>query len=812
MPGPLAGLSVIELGDGVASAFCGRLLAGFGASVFVIEPPGGHPLRHARVVPGAPPPKLDEAPAFLYLGMGKRSLALSLDDPRALEFAWRLCAAADAVVTDRHPVELEAQGLTHDSLTAANPRLVFTSLRPFGDSGPYRDWEAANITAFGMGGQMALTGEPDREPLCTAGDQAWYQQGIHGFAATTLALLGAARTGLGQRVEVSAIEAMAGALEGFGPSARALGMPTPRTGRARFSLMGIYPCADGYAGIYGTYRALPAIARLMGREDIAADTSFDSLPSLIRRNDELTDMVAGYLRGLTRQQVREIGRATSTTMAPVEGVAEVAANPHLAARGFFDDLPGPGGRTLRLPGRPFRMLATPWQSRPAPAPGECPPAEALATVRASAAAFRPPTLPDRSPARAMPRDRMADGLLAGVRVLDFTAYWAGPYCTKWLADFGAEVIKVESPGLMDFVRTISSDYTHERPYDMSAYFNNYNRGKRSLAVDPVHPQGRALLLDLVRHADVVVENFKAGRMRAMGLGYEELAAARPGLVMLSISGYGQDGPDATLPGVGTNMEQLSGICSLNRYDDSPQPYNTGIAYGDPTSGTLGAAAIAMALRHRDCTGEGQYIELAGHEVLVSLIGEQFAAHALGLVPAPTGNRHPGMAPHGCYPCAGDDQWLTIAVRSDDEWAALCRAIGREDLAAAHPDLDARQAAAHEIDAAITGWTVTLDRYEAALRLQSEGIAAGPVLTTLDLAHDPHLRQRGYYVTVSHPDQGPWPIDGIAWRLSRTPGIVRAPAPRFGEHTREVLRDIGGLDPAAIEEIFASGAASDVPAR
>lgn len=807
MPGPLQGLVVLELGDGVASGYCGRLLAGFGATVVKVEPPGGSRLRRMRATPGAPLPHPDEAPWWLYLSMGKRSLVASFDSEADVDVLRRLAARADAVITDQAAERLSAFGLGYDQVAAANPRVVVTSLRPFGDWGPYASWEAENLQAFAMGAQMWLTGEPGREPLCTAGEQAWMQLGLNGFAATCLALYGARRTGLGQRVEVSAIESMAGATEGFGPNARFLNVAAGRSGRARFAMMGIYPCADGYAGVYGTNRQLPLFSRLAGKPEYGPDPRFQSLPGMLQHDAELSEFVVSYLGPLTKGDVRRIGRESGMTMAPVETIDDVLGSEHLAARRFFVTQATPSGRTVTAPGRPFNMYGTPWESRPAPAAGELSADEALRQFAVTAAPTAPPLAGEP-----LPRDRQVGGLLAGVRVLDFTAYWAGPFATKWLADFGAEVVKVESPALMDFIRATTVDPAHERPWDYSAYFNNYNRGKQSLALDPANAVGRQLLLEMLPGFDVVVENFKAGRMVGLDLGYEALRAVKPDIIMVSISGYGQDGPDSSLAGVGTNMEQLSGLASLNQYSDSDQPYNTGIAYGDPTSGTTGAAAIAMALIHRDRTGEGQYIEISGHETIASLIGEQFAAHSLGHEETPKGNRHPDMAPHGCYPCEGEDRWVTIAVRGDEEWRSLCETIGRPDLLAAYPSVAARKGSEDEIDAAIIGWTVLHGDYAVAALLQERGIPAAPVLSTLDVVNDPHFRLRGYHVTVEHPDQGAWPHDGVAWRLSRTPGAVRGPAPRFGQHTREILRRELGRSAAEIEAIFEAKAAADAPFR
>ena len=805
MSGPLHGMTVLELGGGTASGYCGRLLAGFGATVVKVEAPAGDPARHARVVVGAPAPDPEFGPQHLYLGAGKRSLILDLESRDGQEAARALAARAGVVIVDRPGEAVRAIGLDYDSLCAANPGLVYASLRAYGDWGPWAGWKAENINAFAMGGQMALTGELSREPLCTAGEQGWMQLGLHGFAAVCFALYGAARTGLGQRVELSAAECMAGASEGFGPNARFTGRVVPRSGRARFSMMGIYPCQDGYAGIYGTHRQIPPFARISGHEELLAPGRFTKLPDILAAQDELQAIVIEYFEGRTKAQVMEEGRAASMTIAPVLTVAEVEASPHLNARRFLTERRLSGQRVLKQPGRPFRMSATPWADSPAPLLGELSPSAATALFSGQRPA---PTA--RTEAGVL-RDRDQRGLLAGVRVLDFTAYWAGPYCTKWLADFGAEVIKVESPAFYDFIRSTANDFIRPRPYDYSAYFNNYSRGKKSLSVDPAHPEGKALLLDLVKQCDVVVENFKAGRMRELGFTYEALRAIRPDVIVCSISGYGQDGPDHMLAGVGTNMEQLSGIASLNAYEDAPQPYNTGIAYGDPTSGTTGAAAIAMALIHRERTGEGQYIEISGQETLASLIGEQFAAHSLGLAPAPKGNRHPDMAPHGCYPCEGDDRWVTLAVRTEGEWDALCDLLETDHLRGLRT-VEARQEEALEIDAAIMAWTLGRSDYDATVALQAAGIAAAPVLHALDLVADSHYRLRGYFETVDHPAMGAYPHDGIAWRLSRTPGAIQGPAPLFGQDTRTVLEETFGVAREAVAALYASGAAADAPYR
>jgi crotonobetainyl-CoA:carnitine CoA-transferase CaiB-like acyl-CoA transferase len=824
VPGALDGLLAVEMAGGVAAGFCGRLLAGFGATVVKVEPPEGDAARHARVTIGAPAPDPERAPLFTYLGMGKRSVVLPLDDPRLR----RLLERSDLVVADAASAGRAA--VTWSELSLHNPALVWLDVSALGSSGPYAGWAAANINVLALGGQLGLTGEPDQAPLCPGGEQALYQLGLSGFAAALLALVVRDRTGLGQEVEVAGVEVVAGALEGFGPTAHHTGVPTPRSGKQRFPLMGIYPCADGHAGIFSMPRQFPTLASVLGDPSMIERMQATSPAELVKVAAELKSKIEEFFLARKRADVLGLARSSGLPMAPVATVADVLESEHLRARGFWADL-DLDGAPVRVPGAPCRLPETPWVSRPAPRHGEMDPKElesvasrfvpprgrgVAAPADAAPAAADPAqaAAADADPAAAIPRDRPAPGPLAGVRVLDLTHFWMGPYACKWFADFGAEVVKVESPNRLDMVRSFVMDWDKDRWYDRSPFFNNYNRGKLSVGIDPVHPDGRQVVLDLAAGSDIVIENLPAGWLGRHGLGYEDLRDVNPDVILVSCTGYGQDGPDAALAGVGTNMEQLSGLAWLNQYADPDveQPYNTGIAYGDPTGGTLAVAAALMALRNRDRTGHGQHVDLAAHEVLASLIGEHFAAQSLGVSPRAKGNRHPDMVPHGCYPSAGTDRWVTVAVPDDAAWARLGELIGRGDLVDAHPTLDDRRANEYEIDVALMEWTVPRSDTEAAELLQAAGVAAAPVLTTADLPADAHLRLRGYYVAVDDPDLGRWPHDGIAWRLVRTPGSVRGPAPRYGQHTRAVLESVLGYDAERIDGLYRSGAAADVVTR
>jgi len=403
--------------------------------------------------------------------------------------------------------------------------------------------------------------------------------------------------------------------------------------------------------------------------------------------------------------------------------------------------------------------------------------------------------------------------LLGTRVLDLSMVWAGPYGTRLLADMGAEVIKVESPGAWDMLRSLSLlPRETERAYNRSAFFNHYNRNKYGCAIDLARPRGRELALRLVALSDVVVENYRSDVLRRLGLTYEEMRAARPDVILVSMPSHGLSGPDAARTAYGTHMEQLGGLASLSGYADGP-PQKSGISYGDPMAGATAAAAAIAALLYRRRTGRGQHIEVAQWEAFLPLVGEFFVEYSMtGREPPRRATRHASMAPHGAYPCQGDDAWIAIAVASDAEFAALCDAIGAPGLARDERFADVVSRHRHQdaLDEIVSSWTRERSHREAADRLQAAGVAASPVLTIPDLLADPHLAERGFWEEVTHGEAGVWPMDGPAWRFSLTPPHVRLPAPCFAEHNDYVFRDLLGLREDEVAALEREGVTSRAP--
>lgn len=395
--------------------------------------------------------------------------------------------------------------------------------------------------------------------------------------------------------------------------------------------------------------------------------------------------------------------------------------------------------------------------------------------------------------------------LEGVRVADFTWVWAGPFCSLQLAHLGADVIRVESASRTCVTRLLPPWPEGQPGINRSGYFNQYNQGKRSLALNLKDESGLAVARDLIRASDVVMENFASGVMDRMGLGYEVCRTLRPDVIMISLSGYGATGPEREYVSYGPAQVPLSGFSSVTGYRGW-RPMHIGISYGDPTAGLQGAIAVLAALIHRRRTGEGQHIDLSQWESTMALLPEALLAYTMtGKAPERDGNRDQCWAPHGVYRCAGEDRWVSIVAADDAEWQALAAVV---DPALAQDPRFATAALRKEnedaLDARLTEWCATRSPEEVRDVLQAAGVAAFPVMNAKDLHDDPHLGSRDYFVELPHPEVGVKRHMGVPYKLHGTPVKVRHAAPCFGEHTDAVLRDVLGYDAERIAALRAAG--------
>jgi crotonobetainyl-CoA:carnitine CoA-transferase CaiB-like acyl-CoA transferase len=411
--------------------------------------------------------------------------------------------------------------------------------------------------------------------------------------------------------------------------------------------------------------------------------------------------------------------------------------------------------------------------------------------------------------------------LAGLRVIDWAVYWAGPYVGMMLHDLGAEVIKVESPSNWDPVRTVidvnrysgegARPLTPQERSNINQHYNEWNRGKLSLAVELTDPRGRDLLLRLGAKSHIFIENHRPGAKDKLRIAYDDLAAVRPDIIYLSLSGFGQTLPERDAMALGAPVELASGLFSLNGYLNDGTPAKTGFSYGDPVGALAALSALLLAVRAWRRTGEGRFLDVSMRDALSFGVGAAFTDWSMNAKERPrSGNRHPVFAPQGVYRAHGDDQWVAISVRDDCDWQALGAAMGSPDWHADPELADAggRRRRHDEIDARIEAWTSQRGAREIEAVLQEAGVAAAAVLDFRQLWHDPQLNARGAFQEVEHPAFGVEVRTTSQWERGHHPQPIDRPAPCFGQHNHEVLSELLGLDATEIAGLERDGVISE----
>ncbi len=409
-----------------------------------------------------------------------------------------------------------------------------------------------------------------------------------------------------------------------------------------------------------------------------------------------------------------------------------------------------------------------------------------------------------------------DGPLRGVRILDLTHVWAGPLAVRMLSDLGAEVIKIEAPygrgpQQLPFepIGGWLGGEPGDEPWNNSALFVKLHRNRRSVCLDLKQDDGRALLLQLVREADVIIENFSAYAMQQMGLGYEVLSKTNPNIIYVTMPGYGSSGPYSERVAFGPVVEPMSGLTAMLGY--SPvEPRNTALAVMDPVAGTHAVGAVMTVLRQRQQNGHGARVELSLHEGGVSLSGPWLIDEQMDQSPQCLGNRHPQMAPHGIYPSQGEDEWLAIACETDAQWAALCQVLqstpGADQFRADWP-VAVRHQHADAIDQTLAAWSAQFSKHAAADLLQRHGVPAGPVNTTPDMTADAHIQARGFFVSYERFNT---PMPGNPIHMAGLNPDQWRPCPRLGEHNREVLSEWLALSDSEVAALENEGILFDRP--
>ena len=797
-PQALDGVRVLELA-GAAGQYCGKLLADFGAEVVKVEPPGGCPSR-------SEPPFKDDRPGpdrslpFLYFNANKKSVTADLDTEAGRDRVRSLARTADVVVECAAPGTLAGMGLGYDDLRTVNPGLVHAAITAFGQTGPYSGFRWSELVAFAMGGLMYASGKPSSPPVNAPGAQAFLVGSAHAALAVLMALWHVRQGGTGQHIDVSMMDCLA-AMENTVSRSASTGVHPRRDGtQHRFAAPGtIYRCRDGFVHIFVTNSQVGAWDRFvnwLGRPE--ALTGHEFADPVYRRAHvaEVDRVVSGVLAELPKEKVYEELQGCHIPCAPVNTPLEFVRDRHIQSRGFVVDTVHPRLGPMEFPGRAYKTES--WRFRHhAPAVGE----HDRELLDGADLAWN--HVPRAAPATG--NGAAPGGLpLAGIRVADFTHMVAGPYGTMQLAYFGAEVIKIESRARPDTWRIREGN----KDVEASLPFADHNRNKLSITANLKSEEGREVTRRIIAMSDVVVENFSVGVMDRLGLGYEELRAVKPDLIMIRLQGLGTTGPRKDYVTWGPSLMPFSGMTHLWNHPDGGAPVGSQTSYPDYIVSVHMAFVLMAALHHRAATGEGQFIDIAQGEVTASLIGPALLDGLVnGRASGPLGNGSRRRAPHGCYPCRGDDAWCVISVGDDAEWQRLREAmenpaaLGDERFAA----VDGRLTHAAALDERVSEWTRRRSPREVMEALQARGVTAGMVSDGATLVADPHLRSRGSVVEHEHPRQGRLTLPGIVMKLSETPGEIRRHAPLLGQDTHAVLNGLLGLSDEEIRGLEAAGA-------
>jgi crotonobetainyl-CoA:carnitine CoA-transferase CaiB-like acyl-CoA transferase len=761
--GPLSDVRVVDISSGIAGGYCAKLFADFGADLVKVEPPGGDPLRGWSAT--ASPLGERSGALFRHLYAGARSVIAEPDDEQFGE----LLQGADVLVESFQPARLDIA-----AIRATHPRLVVVSITPFGRTGPFAARPANEFLAQAEAGAIASRGPAERPPIYAGGRIMEWLSGVFAAVAALAAVRGAGRSGEGIHVDLSIAEVAEVAGSGKVDLLHLLAGRPPITAPARvIETPSVEPTADGLVGFMTmTRHHFENFLLLIDRPDLVETEEWTSSEDRIARNEEWNEVVRSWTRQHATEEIIALGRDLHVPVADVNNGRTVTQQEQFVARGLFAT--HPDGDFLR-PLPPFVIdgeRAAP-QGR-SPLLGEH---DGVIEVRT----HPPPT--------GVPVGRPLEGL----RILDATLFWAGPASTQLLAALGAEVVHVEATKRIDGYRLTGSTRTDGDWWERNLFFGA-NTDKLDVTLDLDSDTGRDLFFRLVAHVDLIVENYSPRVFDHFGITWDLVSAANPNVVMVRMPAFGLDGPWRDNLGFAQTMEQTTGLAWITGYRDEPPRIMRGPC--DPLAGIHAALAMLVGLRERDRRGHGVLVEMAMAETALAAAAEQIVEwSAYGALMERDGNRGPEAAPQGIYACRGCEEWLAIAVMTDEQWNALREVLGRPAWAmeAALNDAAGRRRAHDHIDEQLSQWAARRDLEAAVAALVAHGVPAGRVVDPRHLDVHPQFAHRNFFETLDHPVVGPHPIGAIPFRFEGIPSWHRRRAPLLGEHNREVLGGWLGLD-------------------
>lgn len=801
--GALAGVRVIEFGEGIAAPFGARLLGDLGADVIKVERPGGDPVR--REGPCAPGSG-DHSALFEYLNWNKRSVVADPASEAGRDALHRLLDGAEILLHGFGPGTLdEAWGCSPAELQARHPHLMVVAVSDFGWQGPYAHWHGSDLVMQAMGGIMSFSGLRDREPLKPGLRQSYYCAGINAAYVAMAGYLATCRNGKGSFADLAVVEVVASELVSVLPAYSLLGVLNARRSASQDPLLSgqPLPVKDGFVTMQvNTLYGPEKFAEFLNEERLA-NPEYASHRARVLAAKEIRAILVERLANESGRELFERANGAGLLVGLLQTADQLLECTQLQERGAWTELPGTegagaNGRAWRLPAQLGRLSATPMAvRRQAPALGETPLEAAVAEAAAASAARVPAVVPDDG----------GTAPLRGMRVLDLSTVFAAPYMAALLADMGAEVIKIEAPGRLDQLRAGGFGYlidneSGDEPWNRYTTFQTLQRGKRSLVLNLQTEAGREVLRELVAQSDILIDNFTPRVMRGWGLPYEELAKINPKLVMLSNTGYGSTGPWSSYRAQGTTLEATMGLGAYAGYPGGAAA-KVGQSYPDFLAAWSGLTLIMAALVHRQRTGQGQWVDLGMYQLGAPVIPETFIAVQAGQGDVGCrGNEDWNALLSDVFPAKGEDRWVVVSVADEEQLRRLLALVSPAQASASKD----------QARAALAAWCAERSPLEAASQLQAIGIAAGPVNDARDLICDPHLNERGFCEDVDFGRAGKRPLIGRPYVWQGVDVAVRGPAPRFGGDNDYLLRTVLGMDDARVNELRAALVVTDRPLK
>ena len=816
---PLAGLRVLEMGNGLAGGFGPTILADFGAEVIKVE----HPQK-GDILRNLPPFYKDKSLWWVVDGRNKKSITIDISKSAGQNIIRDLVAVVDVVVESFRPGTLDAWKLGYEELKRINPKIILVSVSAFGQDGPYRDRPGYDMVASAMSGLSYLTGYEGGAPLRTGVSAGAYIAGLFNGLATLLAIYHRKKTGMGQWIDVAMYEALFRLYENNVPLFDKLGLVKERTGNRFLFVAPIdtFETSDGNWVFLGAPidHIFARLAKAIGREELIVDDRFKDNESRCKNTDAINNILRDWVKDHLLAEVLSIMEENEVPVGPIYSIDNIFSDAHYIARGNIIEVEDPDIGKAKMQGISPHFSLTPGRVRWSGPPLGCHNQEIFCDLLG----YSPEQIETLFREQIVipfpiPKDnkRVSNGTnkgviskdkelgkgenglrrpLEGIRILDLGSSGAGPIGTTILGEFGAEVIKVEEPtGKKMLLRNVGPFYK-----DSGFFWTVEGRGKKSITLNLKSKEGQEMVKRLVKISDIVLTDFRAGVLEKWNLGYDELQKINPRIILIRVTTFGETGPYRYKPGYDIVGLGAGGFVYLTGEPDAP-PIRPGLILGDYITAITNALATMIALYYRDVeeTGTGQWVDISLYESIFRLLEYTVVAYdKLGIIRSRNGSHYMNIAPAGHFKTK-DGCWVAIEAPTDKFFERLSRVIGREDLPndPQYQDMKGRVENADMLHALIAKWVGGYNLDEVVEIMVNAGVPVSPINNVKDIFNDPHYKARRAIIEVEDPVMGPVKVQGVFPRFSSMPEYIIKGAPMLGQHNHEIYTEVLGY---SVEEM------------